>query len=208
MIIDIKSLQEKYNLKLNTIIHVGAHICEEYQKYNKCGASKIFWIEGNSQLVKENILKFHQPQNVIIEAVVSEFDDQEVNFNIANNKQSSSILNLGTHKKLFPNIRYVDSVVKSTKKLDTLYETYCNGADIDLLNLDIQGAEFLALKGFSKNLHKVNAIYTEINTESVYENCALVEEIDVFLENFGFKKMEFKMWKDHPWGDAFYLKND
>lgn len=208
MIIDIKTLQEKYNLKLDTIFHVGAHICQEYAKYNACGASKIFWVEGNSDLVEKNILKLPQPQNVIIEAVVSEFDDQKVNFNISNNQQSSSILNLGIHKKLFPSIHYVDSIVKSTKKLDTLYKNYCNDIDIDLLNLDIQGAELLALKGFSKNLHKVNAVYTEINTESVYENCALVEDLDSFLENFGFKRMETKMWRDHPWGDAFYLKND
>lgn len=206
MLIDLKKLQIKYKLKLETIIHVGAHTCEEYGRYNHCGASRIFWIEANRELVKRNISKLPQPQNIMIEAVVSEFDGETVELNISNNSQASSILKLGLHKKLFPGVRYVDSIVKSTKKLDTLYKNYCNDANIDLLNLDTQGAELLALRGFSENLHKVNTIYTEINTKHVYKDCALLKNLDEYLSQFNFSRVETEMWKDHPWGDAFYLK--
>lgn len=208
MLINLKYLQKKYNLKLDTILHVGAHTCQEYRIYDACGASNIFWVEGNSELVKENKLKLNELQNTIIEAVVSEFDDEPVNFHIANNSQASSILELGSHKQLFPNIKYVESATKHTQKLDTIYSKYCNDMHIDLLNLDIQGAELLALKGFKKNLHRVSCIYTEINTDSVYKDCALAEHLDEFLSKFNFLRVETKMWKDHPWGDGFYIKNN
>lgn len=208
MLINLKYLQKKYNLKLNTILHVGAHTCQEYHKYDACGASNIFWVEGNSELVKENKLRLSKPQNTIIEAVVSEFDDEPVKFHIANNSQSSSILELGTHKQLFPNTKYIKSTVKHTQKLDNIYSKYCNGMYIDLLNLDIQGAELLALKGFKENLHRVSCIYTEINTDSVYKDCALAEHLDEFLSKFNFSRVETKMWKNHPWGDGFYIKNN
>lgn len=208
MLINLKYIQKKYNLKLDTILHVGAHTCQEYHKYDACGASNIFWVEGNSELVKENKLKLSKPQNTIIEAVVSEFDDEPVKFHIANNSQASSILELDTHKQLFPNIKYIQSTTKRTQKLDTIYSKYCNGMYIDLLNLDIQGAELLALKGFKENLHRVSCIYTEINTDSVYKDCALVEDLDKFLAKFNFSRVETKMWKNHPWGDGFYIKNN
>lgn len=206
MLINLQNIQKKYNLKLNTIMHVGAHACEEYKKYKRCGASKIFWIEGNSELVVKNRKKFSEPENIIIEAVVSDFDNQLVEFNIANNSQASSILDLGSHKDLFPRIQYVKTISKRTQTLDTLYSNHCNNSYIDLLNLDIQGAELLALKGFMHNLHKVSCIYTEINTKNVYKDCSLIGDLDDYLHQFNFSRAETKMWKDHPWGDAFYLK--
>ena len=75
------------------------------------------------------------------------------------------------------------------------------------MNIDVQGAELLVLKGAENTLKTVNAVYTEVNTDYVYKNCALIEEIDEYLFSLGFKRTETKMWQNHPWGDALYLKN-
>jgi FkbM family methyltransferase len=207
MLLNIIDLQKKYSLKLNTILHVGAHVCQEYNKYNNCGASKIFWVEGNPELVTENKTRLNEPQNTIIEAVVSEFDGEIVEFNISNKSQASSILKLGLIEKLFPTTKYHKTITRYTQTLDNIYTKYCNNLEIDLLSLDIQGAELLALKGFSKNLHRVGCIYCEINTKHVYKDSALVEEIDDYLQQYNFSRVETKFWYDHPWGDALYLKN-
>jgi len=208
MLINLLYLKEKFNLSLNSIIHVGAHNCQELPSYLECGAKKIYWVEANTELVKESIGKIDTDANKVIEAVISECDGKEVSFNIANNSQSSSLLDLGIHEKLFPDISYVRKESRITTKLDTIYKIHCNEKVIDLLNLDIQGAELLALKGFKQNLNRVRAIYTEINTKKVYKNCALVEDLDDFLIDFDFERLETKMWLDHPWGDAFYLRRD
>ena len=77
--------------------------------------------------------------------------------------------------------------------------------DFNFLNLDIQGAELLALQGLEDNLKFIDYIYTEINTGEVYKNCAKVNEIDEFLKKYGFERVETAMtsWE---WGDAFYIK--
>jgi hypothetical protein len=44
-------------MKVNGILHIGAHDCEEMVQYisNECPFDKIIWVEGNPTLV-ENII--------------------------------------------------------------------------------------------------------------------------------------------------------
>ena len=71
------------------VLHIGAHICEEKQLYNENGISddNILWIEGNSDLINPR-------QKNILNAVISDKNDEIVDFIITNNIQSSSILEL------------------------------------------------------------------------------------------------------------------
>ena len=67
----------------------------------------------------------------------------------------------------------------NSKKGDTLIkDNGINMCDYNFLNLDIQGAELLALRGIEDNLKFIDYIYTEVNTGEVYKNCAKVYEID------------------------------
>jgi hypothetical protein len=52
----------------------------------------------------------------------------------------------------------------------------------------------------------VKAVFTEVNTEEVYKGCALISQIDDFLSPLGFERVETVMWKNHPWGDALYIR--
>jgi len=49
-------------------------------------------------------------------------------------------------------------------------------------------------------------IYTEVNTEYVYKECALITEIDDYLNQYGFRRVATKMAGNCGWGDAFYIK--
>lgn len=75
----------------------------------------------------------------------------------------------------------------------------------DFMNLDIQGAELKAFMGADKILPHIKAIYTEVSTKELYNNCCLLEELDVFLEKYGFKRIAISMTQ-HCWGDALYIK--
>jgi hypothetical protein len=77
---------------------------------------------------------------------------------------------------------------------------------IDFLNIDIQGAELLALQGLTDHLDSIKSIYIEINDSEVYKNCSQTNEIDEFLNKFNFERKEKYLYSNHPWGDAFYLK--
>lgn len=72
-------------------------------------------------------------------------------------------------------------------------------------NIDIQGAELLALKGMTKVINNYDYIYLEVNKEHLYKDCALIDEIDSFLNTFNFTRVE-TFWTDYNWGDALYIK--
>jgi hypothetical protein len=73
--------------------------------------------------------------------------------------------------------------------------------------LDIQGTELKALKGMESYLPTIDYIYTEVNSDYVYEKCSLIGEIDDYLSNFGFKRVETEWFEDCKWGDAFYIRS-
>ena len=56
-------------------------------------------------------------------------------------------------------------------------------------------------------LHNVHYLYTEVNSDYVYKDCALVTELDEYLRQFGLVRIETS-WTDYKWGDAFYIKHN
>jgi hypothetical protein len=86
-------------------------------------------------------------------------------------------------------------------------ENDINVSDYDFINLDIQGAELLALKSFGELIKNFNYIYTEVNIASIYKNCALITEIDEYLNNYNFERVETTITQ-FEWGDALYLKKN
>jgi hypothetical protein len=48
-------------------------------------------------------------------------------------------------------------------------------------------------------------LYLEISKDYVYKNCCLVNEIDDYLKNFNFERVETK-WTTQNWGMASMLK--
>lgn len=205
MLIPFKSIIEKYG-KPNGIIHIGAHLMEERDDYVNEGINNIIWIEANPNIYNDIKSKINNNNEKILCAVISNINNDLINFHITNNGQSSSILELHKHSNYYPNI-YIEKIISlQTKRMDTLIEE----ANIDIsnynfLNIDIQGAELLALKGFGNLLNHISYIYTEINTDALYKNCALLPEIDDYLSNFNFIRVETEM-TDYKWGDAYYIK--
>jgi FkbM family methyltransferase len=206
MFISLNHLKEKYNLNLENILHVGAHEAQELDDYILCGAKKIHWVEANTELATKLVDRLDESIHKITNAVVSSEDNKEVIFKIANNTQSSSILDLGEHSNLFPDIYYVNEEKRWTKTLNSILIEDKFLDNINFLNIDIQGAELLALQGLSNHLDSIESIYIEINDSEVYKNCSQTNEIDEFLNKFNFERKEKHLYSNHPWGDAFYLK--
>jgi len=190
--------------EIKGILHIGAHNCEEKDDYNTNGISddRIIWIEGNPDLVEKNKLK-----GVNIYHVLVDDEEKEVKFNITNNGQSSSILELGTHKESYPHIFVSEQKQQKTMRLDTFFEqNNIDPSKYDFWNLDIQGTELRALKSAEKYLKYVNYIYTEVNTQEVYKGCALLPELDDYLAKHGFMRIGIKIVENAGWGDAFYYR--
>ena len=214
MFLKISELIEKYNIKCHGVLHIGAHLCEEinrYHKHLKLNNSQIIWVEANPDLVKK-ISKIDKTI-IVKNFICCDKDTGTTKLNIANNGQSSSILKFGTHEKLYSNIKYTGYVSVKNNRIDNMYKTEKIPNNFaNFLNLDIQGAELLALKGMGNLINDFDYIYTEVNSDYVYKNCALVHEIDDYLKKYNFIRVETywvtKNGESQGWGDAFYIKKN
>ena len=65
------------------------------------------------------------------------------------------------------------------------------------------------MKGIGDSIGNIKAIYTEVNNQYVYEDCALIDEIDDYLSKFNFERVETRWWDNwQPWGDALYINKE
>jgi FkbM family methyltransferase len=203
MYISLNELVNKYNINFKGILHVGAHECEELVDYEQhISRDKILWVEAIPEKVEFCKNKFN---NLNIENAVVSDKIETVTFNMANNGQSSSILELGLHKHYHPDVRYNGCFKCETQMLKDIIPKY--NIEFNFLNFDIQGAELKALKGMEEYLQKVEYVYTEVNSDYVYKGCAIVSELDEYLAKYGLIRVE-TYWTNCKWGDAFYIRKD
>ncbi|MBE9121947.1 FkbM family methyltransferase [Tychonema sp. LEGE 07199] len=205
--LDLQQLCVKHSVVPRGVIHIGAHEGKEIARYQSMGVQRILLIEANPvvfERLKTNIAGFLNVHAV--NCAISNINGTSTLY-VTSLDQSSSILPLKEHQKIYPQIKEVERVVVESRNLDTLLEELqVNPADFNILNIDIQGAELLAFQGATNVLKHIEAINTEVNYEELYEGCALIDEIDEFLEICGFDRVATTTPFHPSWGDAFYVK--
>ncbi len=202
---EVLSLLHKFNITINGTLHIGAHDCEELPFYRRLGITELdmVWIDAIPEKVQQ--AKTRGIQNMY-QAVISDKDNEKVNFKITNNVQSSSILEFGTHATHHSHVHFVSSLELETTTIKTFFEkNRLDETKYNFWNLDIQGVELIALKGAGDILKNVKVLYLEVNTEEVYKGCGLIGEIDEYVATFGFKRVRTEMTQ-YGWGDAIYIK--
>lgn len=205
MLISIKKLIDKYGLKIKGIIHIGGHYAEEYEVYKEIGISDIdmFWFEPHPETFKVLVQKSGNSNR--FQVALGDYNGiSEMFCETVNNGQSSSLLEPKDHLKEFPDIIFDKKTTVAVKKLDDFDEFFGNA---NMLNIDTQGFELQVLRGGKKVLNQIDYAYLEVNRTEVYKGCGLVHEIDAFLSEYGFRRVETQWAGEYSgWGDAFYLK--
>lgn len=210
MLIDYKQIVSKYGSPKG-IIHLGAHLAEELEDYLYDGQKNVIWVEANPDLYDGLISRISNTTHLAFCELLSDVDGAEMKFNIAKNYyngnyQSSSVLEFGTHETHHPHIKMESSMILESKTINTIIEqNHLDYNNYDFVNLDLQGYELPVIKGFGDNISKMKYIYTEVNTGDVYKDCTKLDELDNYLSNYGFERVEIKM-TDAEWGDALYIK--
>jgi FkbM family methyltransferase len=200
----ITDLQKHFSKNLKGAIHIGAHYGEEKKWYEQNKISPVVWVEANPNYL-EKIKSVVGEDKVIICGVGNE--KQIKSFNISNNGESSSFLELKTHKQMHPDVFYVDKITVEVKRMTELIQEYeINMDEYNFLNVDVQGYELEVLKSFDNYLDNFDYIYSEVNTDYLYDNCALISEIDEYLSKYNFFRVDTVMWGGAGWGDALYKK--
>lgn len=204
MLINITPLFGRLGLNSGCVVHVGAHEAEELGLYLKLNLSPRIWIEAQPRLASLLVDRLRPPHDLVLQGAAWSERGIPFQFKISNNSQSSSVLDFGTHAINYPDVTTIETVEVHSVVLEDVLSGL---KDVTLLNLDIQGAELQALKGAAKELEKVKAIYTEVNFEEVYKECAVIGELDEYLMQFGFKRV-LTIRTRAGWGDALYLKKE
>jgi len=195
-------------IRTTGVLHLGANTGQEAEMYASLGVRQVIWVEAlpdvHAKLVEH--IKPYAGQLALC-ACLGDIDGNQVTFRRANNEsQSSSYLEFGTHAKEHPTTKFVEEISMRTVRLDTLLrEKNIQIGDGWFLNVDLQGAELLALKGMGSLLRQFDWAYVEVNIRELYKGCPLVDEVDQYLGTYDFIGVETKMMKQ-GWGDRLYKK--
>lgn len=216
MLIDFRELFPRWNIKPKGVLHIGGNVGEEFPVYMELGIHRQIWFEPNPVIFEK-----------LVENIASNGDAKAYNFCVGdenkdvilhesnNAGQSSSILDLGTHKEAHPQVHYIKDIPCKMVRLDDFFmekSFEINHTDpireFDFLNIDIQGAELLALKGMGDLLIQFKWIYLEVNKAELYIGCPLIEDLDAYLEKYDFVRVETYWAGNTNWGDALWIKKE
>ena len=206
MLINFTSLYNKYEMDIKGIVHIGAHYGEEIQDYVEKGIQKITLFEPlskNFDILSQRMQKVNADIKGYQVALGSEKGTATMYLS-SNEAQSSSILKPKQHLELHPDVLFEGT---EDVEVDLLDNYDLRGANF--INIDVQGYELEVFKGSTKTLNQIDYIYCEVNRDEVYEGAPMVEELDEFLGEYGFVRVETK-WPEtyYTWGDALYIKKE
>lgn len=204
MILDLKDIVAKYNLKISGVAHVGAHHAEELPNYIEMGIQNIILFEplkDNFEVIKKQVSNYPN-HKIKRHQVALGNDNKTITMNLSSNAlESSSILKPKLHLELYPDIVFNRTEEVELQKLDDYNCKKCN-----FLNMDVQGYELEVLKGAKETLCNIDYVYCEVNCREIYEENANIEQIDEFLSFYNMERVETFWWYDSGWGDALYIR--
>ena len=210
MLLSFDKLENEFGLKMEGVIHIGAHHGQEVSSYVEIDVDNVLLFEPQPNCFNILLNKFEGEDRVLVEnlALGSSAGKMKMYTETANMGQSSSLLRPALHAQQYPHIIFDGQIEVDVTTLDKYFED--SGIDPSLyntINIDVQGYELEVFKGADSTLDNIDYIITEINRAEVYEGCAKSEELDEFLGSKGFVR-KITDWAGHTWGDAFYIKEN
>tara|TARA_Y100000592_G_scaffold81767_1_gene129781 strand:- start:4421 stop:5050 length:630 start_codon:yes stop_codon:yes gene_type:complete len=206
MLISFTNLFDKYKMNIKGIVHIGAHYGEEIQEYVDNGIQKITVFEPLSKNfdVLANRMKNVNADIQGHQVALGSKKGTAKMFVSSGDGQSSSILKPKQHLELHPDVSF-----NGTEEVEVCLLDEYDVGDSNFINIDVQGYELEVFRGGKKTLEKIDYIYCEVNRDEVYEGNAMVEDMDEFLDAYGFERVETK-WPEtyYTWGDALYIKKE
>jgi FkbM family methyltransferase len=188
------------------VVHVGANVGQERELYRRHGL-EVLWIEPLPDVfaaLVDNISSF--PRQRALECLVTDRDDAEYEFNVANNGgESSSILPLKEHREVWPKVAFTRTIRLRSSTLATLLaRERIDAARYDTLVMDTQGSELLVLKGAEPVLESFKFIKTEVPDFEAYEGCAQLGDIERYLTARGYTELTRHRFASREAGGSYY----
>jgi FkbM family methyltransferase len=203
MLLDFPKLVSRYSIKAEGVIHVGAHHCPEHKEYVAAGVKRFAYIEPCKEaftVLRNKFAAHHHIQ--LFNVACGDVEGEQVMYTGSQNQgQSNSLLKMDKHLQIHPGITLDKTELVTVKRLDNLGLAH---KGYQLLVLDVQGFEGKVIKGAEQTLKQINWVYSEVNKDSVYRGCTLIDELDQLLHEF--ERVETGDWVGGMWSDAFYVR--
>lgn len=188
------------------VVHVGANTGQERDLYSTHGLS-VVWVEPIPEVftqLKSNIQGFKNQR--AYQALVTDVDDREYDFHIADNHgESSSILDFKQHKDIWPSVDYTTTVHLKSITLATLFERErVDPSKYQALIMDTQGSELLVLHGSLPILNNFKFIKTEVPDFESYEGCCQLSDINDFMIEHGYKEFCRNKFASRAEGGSYF----
>ena len=199
------------------IVEIGARDCTETVMFDsKLPNSKIFAFECNPDTLPKCHKAIEGKENIfLIEKAVTDHEGDITFYQINNEKTVTNHphgTNPGASSLFEANEEYPleqyhqNKITVPTTTLNKFSEEH-NVNYVDLMWMDIQGAELMALKGANDFIKNIALIHLETEFFPIYKNQPLFPEIKKFLNEKGFRLYTFTTFGKFA-GDAVFLNTN
>ena len=197
---------DRFLTDVTGLVHVGANVGQERKLYAKLGL-QVLWIEPIPEVfaaLQSNLSGF--PGQAALQALITDQDGAEYPFNVAsNNGASSSILEFGQHRDIWPDVHFTNTITLKSLTLASLFRR--EGIDptpYQALVMDTQGSELLVLKGAISMLGGFRYVKTEAADFESYAGCCQLSDIRAFMEKHGFIEHACQPFASRPEGGNYF----
>ncbi len=202
----LKNPPDAFLRDVSGVIHIGANAGQEKEIYARYNLD-VIWVEPIPEVflrLKSGLEKF--PRQQAYQYLITDRDNEEYTFHIANNEgQSSSIFELELHKDIWSEIYFEKSIQLKSVSLTTLIKRESIKIDkYNALIMDTQGSELLVLKGAESLLRGFKYIKTEVADFEIYKDCCQLKDIEDFLSKQGFKEFSRNKFASRAEGGSCY----
>ena len=181
---------------VRTVFDVGAHVGKTAAAYRKCfGEATVHCFEPTEATFKELRENTRADARIIAHQMAVSDHPGAVEFHCNQHVSSNSLLKTGRDANRFWGGTLLQTERVTTVEATTLDAFCATGRvdGIDVLKMDIQGAELRALKGGSELIaaRKIRLIYMEVIFVPSYEGQAQLHEVLAWLMERGYALHNF-----------------
>ncbi len=195
------------------VLQIGANNGQEIKKFVTEGIRYGVFVEPLPKAFEQlkNLTSPH-PGYLAINALCASESGQEKVFFVSDQAGgSSSMLKPTGHLDIHPEVGFGTELILRTDTVDDIFRKLRIGGyeqitgKLDLLYVDVQGAELDVLKGAEEFLQQARFVFVEVSHGGLYEGDTSIKPVLEFLEGHKFK-LAFTYINRHGWGDALFIK--
>ncbi|MCY7315801.1 MAG: FkbM family methyltransferase [Rubrivivax sp.] len=187
----------RLSAQIRVLAVIGAHRFDELPLVNKVfpGLRAIYVFEPLPGPLAVLHTRAQADRRIRVFPVAVSAEDGTAQFHVTSNDgESSSLLPMGSHRELFPQVVVQHSITVTTRRLASVLAEH-GLAPPDALIIDVQGAEYQVLQSLpAALLQQVRLIYTEVSTEPVYQGSRPLADVAQLLApqfvNLGFAALQ------------------